>query len=608
MGTWLLVARLGLRDVRRHAAQALLLLLVIAAAATVLTLGLALNGVTSHPYQQTQAATKGPDVVTYLPVTHQPGRKSQLPAQATAIVRARGVTSSSGPYPMAGAVIRVHGLTAGAEVEGRSEAPAAVDQPMVTAGSWVRPGGVVIERTFAEALKVGVGARVTLGGQRFRVAGIAVTAAQAPYPNLCDVSAGGCFASFNGFGARNIGLIWVTEADIVRLASTGSPVVTYVVNVKLKDPGSAEAFARSHGVGGNTPVTWEGVASADGLLVKDEQSVLSPGALLLSLLALALVAVLVGGRLSEHRRRVGLLKAVGGMPRLVAATFWVENLALALPAAAVGMAAGLLAAPLLTNPGAALVGVPGTPSVTLVSAVEVVAVALVIALASTLVPAIRAARSTTVGALADAARPPRRRGGWIRVSSRLPVPMLFGLRLVARRPRRALLSAGSVAVTVTGIVEVLAFHAKVASVLGASRVSAGTLADPVVSRDEQMLTVITVMLVALAALTAIFTAWATMLDSRRATALLRALGARTQQVTGGAAAAQVLSALPGALLGVPLGIGLFNVAAGGGPVPPAALLVAVVLRTLVVVAALASVPARLATHRAVAETLQVAVP
>ena len=85
--------------------------------------------------------------------------------------------------------IRAHGLTAGVEAEGRSQAPAAVDQPKLTAGTWVRPGGVVLERTFAEALGVGVGDRVTLNGRPFTVAGIAVTAASAPYPNLCY---GGC--------------------------------------------------------------------------------------------------------------------------------------------------------------------------------------------------------------------------------------------------------------------------------------------------------------------------------------------------------------------------------------------------------------------------------
>jgi putative ABC transport system permease protein len=232
----------------------------------------------------------------------------------------------------------------------------------------------------------------------------------------------------------------------------------------------------------------------------------------------------------------------------------------------------------------------------------VVALALAVALASTLVPAIRAARSSTVSALADAARTPKRRGVLISLSRRLPVPVLSGLRLAARRPRRALLSAASIAVTVAGIVAVLAFHATVNGELpgGSSR----GLANPVISRDEQMLAVITVMLVILAAVNAIFTAWAAMLDARHASALMRALGASPRQVSAGLAAAQVLSALPGAILGAPLGIALFKAVAGIGAFPPAWWLIAAVLGTLLVVAGLTTIPARIGARQSAAEILQ----
>jgi len=87
-----------------------------------------------------------------------------------------------------------------------------------------------------------------------------------------------------------------------------------------------------------------------------------------------------------------------------------------------------------------------------------------------------------------------------------------------------------------------------------------------------MLLVITVALVTLASLNAILTAWATVLDARHASALIRALGANSRQVSSGLAAAQVLSALPGAILGVPLGVGLLKVAAGSWPAVPASTL------------------------------------
>jgi hypothetical protein len=62
MGRVLLVWRLAARDMRHHVTQAVLLLLAVTAATTILTLGLALSGVTSHPYQQTRAVTRGPDL------------------------------------------------------------------------------------------------------------------------------------------------------------------------------------------------------------------------------------------------------------------------------------------------------------------------------------------------------------------------------------------------------------------------------------------------------------------------------------------------------------------------------------------------------------------
>ena len=620
MGRLVLVCRLAGRDVRHHLAQAVLVVVAIAAATATLTMALALNGVTSRqPYAATRAATKGPDVVAYLTST----------AQANSLIHASGVSSSSGPYPVASATIRYDGRYADVFAEGRSSAPATVDQPLLTGGGWVRPSGVVLERTFADALGVSVGDEVSLGGKLFAVAGTAVTAAQTPYPNLCNGTLSGntptesrfsnaCPPSFNipflslpGHrklsSSDDVGLIWTTEADAIGLTSKTNPLTTYALNLKLTHPDNAQSFAYEHFRSNPLAVsTWEGTAFEDALLVQDGQGVLQPGAFLLALLAIASVAVLVGRRLSEYARRVGLLKAVGATPSVVAATFLVENLLLALFAAVVGLVAGWLISPLITKPGAALIGAAGAPAISMNTVTEVVGLAIVVALAATLLPAIRAAGSSTVAALNDVAHPPKRRGTLIRISTRLPVSTLFGLRLVARRPRRVLLSAANIAVTVTGIVAVLAFHAYAdAKLSNASALTAGGLSDPVVNRDEQMLAVITVMLVTLAALNAIFTTWATVLDAKRASALMQALGARARQVSSGLVVAQVLAALPGAVVGIPLGLLLFKAAVkGSNSLPPPLWLIATVVGTLVVTAALTIVPARIGTGQSLAEVLQ----
>jgi putative ABC transport system permease protein len=351
-------------------------------------------------------------------------------------------------------------------------------------------------------------------------------------------------------------------------------------------------------------VSWQNISYNDGLLVQDEQQVLTPGAWLAGLLAIAAVAVLAGGRMADHARRVGLLKAVGGTPRLVAVLLVAENLVLALLAAGIGLLAGWLAAPLITGPGAALVGTPGAPSLTATNSAEVVAVAVAVALLATLAPAIRAARTSTISALANAARPPRRRPRLIRISRRLPVPLLLGVRLVARRPRRALLGAASVAVTMTGIVAVLTFHATADERL---RGASSGLGDPVITRDEQMLLVLTVALVGLAVLNAIITAWATVLDATSSAALARALGATSRQLIGAIAAAQLLPAIPGAIVGVPLGLGLFVAASGAGTaatiLPSVGWLIPAVLATLIAVTGLTAVPAWAGSRRPVTDVL-----
>jgi hypothetical protein len=308
MGKIVLVARLVARDIRRHKAQAVLLLLAITAATTTLVLGLALNGVTNHPYHQTRALTNGPDLVAGYGVSFgSPGQgppaavsAAQLQADTRALTHLSGVANYSGPYPVASVILRTRGLTVPVEAEGRSQAPASVDQPKLTAGSWMRPGGVVIERAFAEALGVGVGDRVTLDGRPFTVTGIAVTAAAAPYPDCyltsCMFTGRQTGPSSSNLSTLNVGLTWVAEADARALASPQAPL-SYILNLKLKDPATAPAVVNqvfaNGGIGAaisrgiDSVYSWQDISSAAGQLVQDEQGVLRVGALLAVLLAVA---------------------------------------------------------------------------------------------------------------------------------------------------------------------------------------------------------------------------------------------------------------------------------------------------------------------------------
>jgi putative ABC transport system permease protein len=391
--------------------------------------------------------------------------------------------------------------------------------------------------------------------------------------------------------------------------------MSYVMNLKLADPDEAEAFVAANSGDHSGPMmymqTWKNILADATELAKDSQILLLIGAWLLGLLAVASLSVLVGGRIADQTRRVGLLKAVGGTPSLVAAVLLAEYLLVAIVAAAAGLAIGSLTAPLLTGSNAGLIGSAGTPPMTMSTAGLVTAVALTVAVVATAVPAVRAARSSTINALADAPRPPRRTGWLIAISARLPVPLLLALRIAARRPRRVMLAVVSIAITISGIYVLLVLNAFLTT-----QPLAGGYDAAQVKVLRHVLGVWTVILLGLAAVNAIVITWATVLDNRRSSALARALGASPRDVSAALAAAQVLPALAGAIVGVfPGGFALFAAinAITGGDSHKAALpslwqLIALVLATVLVVAALTAVPARLGGRRPVTETLQAEFP
>jgi putative ABC transport system permease protein len=577
--------------------------------------------VTRNPYQQTRAETHGPDVVAmaYAQVpgeTHgltggpraqfgprlagqtHPDGAAVAPADLASLTRLAhdpAVTASSGPYPIALASADVTGHKDQVIAIGRDSTSAAVDQPKVTTGRWLRNSGeVVVERSFADAFSVHVGDVIDVGGRRFGVSGIAVTAANAPYPYSGYL--------ISSLSSPNPGLVWTMRADAQGLATASQPL-SYMLNLKLTDPAAAQHFVASHvSAIGTAPAltSWQAIQLLDHNIVHQVQSVLQTGGLLLALLATASLGVLVGGRLADQTRRVGTLKVAGATPRFVAAVLLSEFLFLALVASFVGLAAGLLIGPLLTSPGAGLLGTAGAPALTPTTVAAVIGAAAAVAILAAFVPAARAARTTTVGALNDAPHPPQRRARIIAASAHLPLPLLLGTRLAARRVRRSLLGAGSVLIVVATLVAVLAAHTHIA------QQNLQGLPDPRGARLDQVLLVITVTLVVLAAINVVFITWSTAMDSRRSLAVARALGASPRQVSESVAAAQVIPAIPGALLGIPTGLALYALVKSTTPmvVPTTWSLVTIVVAAILAVMGLSALPARISAHRSVVNVLQ----
>ncbi|MCO6009641.1 ABC transporter permease [Actinoallomurus purpureus] len=591
MGRTLLIFRLVLADVRRHPAQAVMLLVSITAATAMLSLGMSLHGATETLYRQTRAATAGPDFVAF-----SPGSDRTATSALTSLEHAPEVVAHSGPYRQFSTTLTARGATANVVVQGAGATPGPVDRPLVTSGSWVRPGGVVVERGFANALGVHVGDHVTVAGRSLPIVGIAVTAAYTVYP----------WAEMGAEGpGDNSGLVWLNEPDTRALVSANLSV-TSAIYLKLRDPAATQAFLDSHraSVDPNQTtthfVTWQFMVVQDSVMLKDSQPILVIGSWLLCFLAIAGVATLAAGRAAKQTRRVGLLKAVGATPGFIAAVLLAEYLTLALLADALGLTAARLAEPALINPTASLITAAAGPTGTTIAVTTIIALA--VAALTTLGPTVRALRTETVAALADTAHQPQHRAHLTRISAMLPAPLLLGLRLIARRPGRAILHACNMTATLTAIIALLMLNAQPARGYGLG--GSSSLTNLKVDQGRHMMLAVTAALIILAVINTITITWTTAQEARPTMAIARTLGATPGQITAGLSVAQLLPTLPGALAGIPMGITLCLIfSAGDVTWPPAWLLFTAALAALPATAALTAVPARIAARKSVAQTL-----
>lgn len=596
-GRALLICRLVASSLRRRPVEVVVTVVAIAAATTTLMVGLALRDVTAHPYQTTRALTAGPDIAA-MPANPSPASLRQL----VALQHAPGVVGSVGPFPVSYPIMTAKGSRVLAIVEGRSQSRSAIDQPYVTQGSWVRPGGVVIERAFAHELSLTVGDRVAIGGHSMRVDGLAVTAAVPTYPHTTDVMS---LDVGNGVWNQATGLVWATEATARSLATASAPL-NHIVELKLASPTAAPAFENRYFSNSLFVWSWQSVSQIEAQAIQPLQRGLLIASSLLDLLAIASLAVVVGGRLAERTRRVGLLKAVGATPRLVAGVFLAEYLTLALVGAGIGLVAGYFVAPLVADPGAGLIGNVAQAPVSAAHVEIVVVLAVVLAAVASWVPSVRAARLSTTAALADSARVPKRRARLTAWAAHLPVPMLLGLRLDARRLRRTALAFFSVALTTTTIVAVMSVHAHEDAPSTVAPRQFAIPFNPNSADTDAILLVVTVVLVLLAIVNALVITWATSVDSRKPLGVARVLGATTDQLSHGVSAALLFPAVPGAIVGIPLGL-LFVTAASHGSqatIPPAPWLIGACLGTIMAIWLLSTLPARVGARRTALSVLQ----
>jgi ABC-type lipoprotein release transport system permease subunit len=447
-----------------------------------------------------------------------------------------------------------------------------------------------------------VGDSVVLGQRHVTVIGIAVSAALPPYPQLCTV---GCILDRPGWFSAEPGLVWATRHRVTTLATAQEPLVWFQY-LKLHDPSTAPAFADRYDSGGppdGRPELnpWPDIAARQAEQIANERTAVVFGSTLLVILALATLVVLVGGRMSDEVRRVGMLKAAGATPGFVARLLLASYLAIGVVAAVAGLGAGRLLTPRLVALSAGLLGHVGATSITATDAAAVIGSVLALVVIASTVPAWRAARTSTMLALTDGGRRPRRHRLLLALSARLPTPALLGLRLTARRPRRAALTTLSVAVAVCGSTVVL--YAQTS--LHAERGNAGGPADPQVAQIHAVTTTLSLLLAVMAAVNLVFVTRASAVDARRTLAVARTLGVSPTQAAAGLGIAQLLPAMAGLVLGGVAGSVIFHALSSSNPATPStAQLTGLALLTLALTATLTAIPARLEARRPIAEILR----
>jgi putative ABC transport system permease protein len=326
--------RAGLRwigaDLRARRGQALALVVVVAGVVTALLLSATLLEGATDPWRALFAQTRGADIWLRL----RPGTR------VAPLTRLHGVTGLAGPYEATAATLVRGPLTAPVQLWAMHPVLPGVGRPLVRRGRWLTPSapsGVVLEASFAQAVRARVGSTLVIEGLdgslvRSSVLGVAYTSDQGFYPD------------------QTPGLMWALPGLLRRV----EPVRRHRVDIaglRLADP-SATGFAVQQAVTqlGSGAVlsvsTWRDVErSMDG-----RDPLLGLLLALFGVVALggALLAIgnAAGGRVLVQVQDLATLKTLGFTPAQLVGMLVAEHAALGLT----GVAAGVVIARLGTVP------------------------------------------------------------------------------------------------------------------------------------------------------------------------------------------------------------------------------------------------------------------
>ena len=577
-----LLIKLAFAGIRSRLLASALTIAIAGAASATIVLALEVRSSGLDPWQQTFDAANGAHVLAY----------ASSQADARALAELPGVTEWGAPVPLATVTVGPPGSTDRVFLAGLSRATA-VNRPVLTAGSQLREGGIVLERSLADALGFDVGDTIAVAGTRGPIAlpvlGTAVVPSQARYPR------------------SNPGLAWVTSATLERTEPDRTRW-RWTEALRLTNPLAAAAFTQRAAAGFSGDVSFETWQVQRDIALGDAQPIeviVTTYTILLLIVAFVVVGILVGARATAQHREIGLLKAAGFTPRQVGAVFALESAVLGLIAAALGFTLGMLLAPRLAAPSAeTLIGSPtiaANPWHILVASCVVIPVLLAGALTSTR----RSTRFSVLEAIrAGSSSPPTSRLARAITRSLLPLTIRLGLKDLLARGRRARLLAAAIALTGAMVVVALSLDTTLDSqAAGKTSDIPDELPILIYTLDTVLLLITVTTLVAVALLT--------VRERIRDFGVLKAIGLTPRQITSTVVSANATLALVASLFAVPLGIGLYLALAwitsgttDDAVVAPWRSLALIPIGTVLIVAAATSIPARLSTRIRTSDALR----
>jgi putative ABC transport system permease protein len=596
-------AALVLARLRSHLGRSLVLVVVVAVAAGIALSALAVLRVADDPWAPLQAATLGADVeIDEAPARPDPRALAALPEVATA-----GTLIESGDT-----ALQAHGevlLVSLKRMPDRETMP--VDRPLMMTGRWFAADGeVVVEATLADTLGIDVGDTVTLHGEHGRTVRVVGTAATTMLPNYPERTPGTIFAGTTLFDA---------------IDPVGVP--RWSIGLRLRDPSQADAVVAGLNRDGPVPpgnctaAGWCARTAAD---IRDNafptridsfaQVMLFFAALLL-IATVLLIVTLLGSRLVSEARELTVLQVAGATPARVALLIASEHALLAVVGAATGVLVARVVAPRIAESAATVFG-SVSPMLTLDDVVGVGVAAVVVSVLVSAVGGLRAGRrSLAVVARGGTGRVRRSRAAAIAMRASASSTLVLGLKDIATRRGRAVVTVLSVTLAVTIAVAIIGLATSELNPAIAPTQAAQLPADPAdisrlpvfssavsdqaIGRIMTLIAALQVLLGGVAVITLLAAASMSIQERLRELGVLHALGCTTGQLVGASAVSQGTLGGIGSLLGIPLGLGvylLFKAMAGGGftgsPPPPAILLIA--LAAIAIAAAAGAIPALLA--------------